>query len=64
MASVTRDRKKYGAPTVYSDATRKKKAKELREEELQEEQSKGYSSGRFEAQHNSGGVRKRPIRYD
>jgi hypothetical protein len=33
MSSVTRDRKKYGAPTIYSEAQRQKEAKSLREAE-------------------------------
>jgi hypothetical protein len=35
MPSVTRDRKKYGAPTVYSEAKRQKEARELREYDME-----------------------------
>jgi hypothetical protein len=34
MPSVTRDRKKYGAPTVYTEAERAKERQRLREMEI------------------------------
>ncbi len=45
--SVTRDKKKYGAPTVYSDKKREKEKAELRERELQEQLSKDLNEGRL-----------------
>lgn len=45
--SVTRDKKKYGAPTVYSDKKREKEKAKLRERELQEQLYKDLNDGRL-----------------
>ena len=45
--SVTRDKKKYGASTVYSDKKREKEKAKLRERELQEQLSKDLNDGRL-----------------
>lgn len=47
MASVTRDKKKYGAPSIYNDKKREKEKAELRERELQEQLSDDLSNGRL-----------------
>lgn len=47
MASVTRDKKKYGNPTIYNDTKRKKDKEELRESELQEQLSNDLNEGRL-----------------
>lgn len=47
MANVTRDKKKYGAPTIYSDNKREKEKAELREQELQEQLTDDLNKGRL-----------------
>lgn len=55
MSSVTRDKKKYGAPSIYSEKKREKERIEQREKDLQDQLSKDYDSGRFD------GARRLPI---
>jgi hypothetical protein len=49
MANVTRDRKKYGAPTVFTEQTRLKKERQDREEEMFRQRERDMASGRREA---------------
>lgn len=55
MASVTKDKKKYGAPTIYSDKKREKDRREAREAELQDQLNRDWESGRYD------GARRLPI---
>lgn len=47
MASVTRDKKKYGVPSICDDKKHKKEKAELRERELQDQLSNDLNDGRL-----------------
>jgi formate-dependent nitrite reductase cytochrome c552 subunit len=64
MVSVTRDKKKYGAPTVYDKHKKKKVEEEIREADFRADYANQERSGMIEPQYGSGGHRKKPVRYD
>jgi hypothetical protein len=49
MANVTRDKKKYGAPTVYSKKKREEKERQEREEEMHRQRTRDISNKRRDA---------------
>ena len=64
MPSVTRDKKKYGAPTVYDKHKKKKVDEEIARDNFDAERAKQYADNAIEPQFGSGGIRKKPVRYD
>lgn len=64
MPSVTRDKKKYGAPTIYDEKTKKKQRDEITDENFRTERDKQFRDGAAEPAWDSGGIRKTPVRYD
>lgn len=48
MSSVTRDKKKYGNPTVYDDKRINKQREEIIEENLEDQLSRDLNSRRLE----------------
>lgn len=48
MSSVTRDKKKYGNPTVYDIKKRNKERQEIREKDLDDQLSRDLNNRRLE----------------
>jgi len=64
MPSVTRDRKKYGAPTIYDRHRKKKETEEIRDANFRAELKKQEQDGMKQPIYGGGGHRKLPVRYE
>lgn len=62
MPSVTRDKKKYGSPTVYDKKRKKKVEDEIKAADYEANRGKESADGGIN--YVPGGVRKMPIRYE